>query len=49
MARTTRAFEDKIKRAIRDFVAFDPLLTQTALIEQLDKKFIDINGYTQKL
>lgn len=39
MARTTRAFEDKIKRAIRDFIALDPLLTQTALIEQLDRKF----------
>lgn len=39
MARTTQAFEDKIKRAIRDAFAYDPLLTQTALIEYLNKKF----------
>ena len=34
-----RAFEDKIKRAIRDAMAFDPLITQSALIEYLNKKF----------
>jgi Mor family transcriptional regulator len=39
MARTTQAFEDTVKREIRDAIAFDPLLTQTALIEHLDKKF----------
>jgi hypothetical protein len=39
MARTTQAFEDKIKRAIRDAFAYDPLLTQSALIEHLNKRF----------
>jgi hypothetical protein len=34
-----QAFEDKIKRAIRDAFAYDPLLTQSALIEYLNKKF----------
>ena len=38
MARTTQAFEDKIKRAIRDAFAYDPLLTQAALVEHLNKR-----------
>jgi hypothetical protein len=32
-------FEEKVKRAIRDAMAMDPLLTQGALIAYLNKKF----------
>jgi hypothetical protein len=39
MARTTQAFEDKIKRAIRDGFAYDPLLTQSALVDHLNERF----------
>src|SRR5665213_2970940 len=39
MASRTQAFEDKIKRAIRDALAFDPLLSQNALRESLERKF----------
>jgi hypothetical protein len=39
MAKHHEAFEDKVKRAIRDAMAHDPLLKQTALVEYLDKKF----------
>lgn len=39
MAKLHQAFEDKVKRAIRDAMAYDPLLKQTALVEHLDKKF----------
>jgi hypothetical protein len=39
MARTTQAFEDKIKRAIRDGFAYDPLLTQSALVDHLNRRF----------
>src|ERR1700730_7604858 len=39
MARYPNAFEEKIKRAIRDALAHDPLLTQTGLIDRLNKLF----------
>jgi Mor family transcriptional regulator len=39
MAKHHQAFEDKVKRAIRDAMAYDPLLKQSALVEHLDKKF----------
>ena len=39
MGAVPRVFEDKIKRAIRDAMASDPLITQSALIEYLNKKF----------
>src|ERR1700733_6320771 len=39
MAAKPAAYEEKIKRAIRDALAYDPLLTQNALIEQLNRQF----------
>ena len=39
MATKAPAYEEKIKRAIRDALAYDPLLTQNALIEQLNRRF----------
>jgi hypothetical protein len=39
MAKLHQAFEDKVKRAIRDAMAYDPLIKQTQLVEYLDKKF----------
>lgn len=39
MSAITPFFEDKIKRAIRDAMAYDPLMTQSGLIEHLNKKF----------
>jgi hypothetical protein len=32
-------YEEKIKRAIRDAMAIDPLMTQTDMIQYLDRKF----------
>lgn len=39
MGAVTRTYEDKIKRAIRDALAVDPLLTLSALVEHLNEKF----------
>src|SRR5271163_3550011 len=39
MATKAPAYEEKIKRAIRDALAYDPLITQNALIEQLNRQF----------
>src|SRR5277367_3863787 len=39
MATKAPAYEEKIKRAIRDALAYDPLITQNALIEQLNRRF----------
>jgi hypothetical protein len=39
MGAVTRTYEDKIKRAIRDAMAVDPLLTVSALVEHLNEKF----------
>jgi hypothetical protein len=39
MPRITPPFEDKIRRAIRDTKAVDPLITQQKLRETLDRKF----------
>jgi len=39
MATKAPAYEEKIKRAIRDAFAYDPLITQNALIEQLNQQF----------
>jgi hypothetical protein len=37
MAKVTQVFEDKVRRA--DAMAFDPLLTNSALVERLSEKF----------
>jgi hypothetical protein len=39
MAKMAPAFEDKVKRAIRDALAYDPLLTNTAMVERVSKQF----------
>jgi hypothetical protein len=39
MAAITPLFEDKVKRAIRDAMVYDPLMTQSGLIEHLNEKF----------
>lgn len=33
------AYEEKVKRAIRDAMAIDPIMTQTALLDHLERKF----------
>jgi hypothetical protein len=39
MAAKAPVFEEKVKRAIRDAMALDPIITRTALKERLDRMF----------